>query len=148
MKFEPRVYPFETRLKWTGGKLGDLSLEGEKTVRIACPKEFGGPGGEWTPEHLFVASVEVCVMTTFLWLLGKAGLEIVSYESEARGEARQKGSDFLFTRIVLTPHLECKDWETAEKAMDLLKRAHRDCLICKSLDFEVILSPTVEVPEW
>ena len=145
MKIEPRVYEFATSLRWTHGKLGELSLQGDRALTVACPKEFGGPGGEWTPEHLFVASVEVCIMTTFLWLLAREGVSIVSYRSDAKGEAAMSGGEFRFTRIEVSPHVVCPRHDGVQRIRKLLERAHRECLISKSLKFDVVLSPTLEV---
>ncbi len=147
MKVRPRVYAFETALKWTGERLGELSLLGKRPLRVACPEEFGGPGGEWTPEHLLVAAVEVCIMTTFLWLLEREGLEVVSYESHARGEAAMSRGEFRFVRIRVSPRVVCSRPDHKSLVLSLLQRAHAECLISRSLEFEVVLSPTLEVKQ-
>jgi organic hydroperoxide reductase OsmC/OhrA len=146
MSFKPRVYAFETGLTWKEARLGELTLAEDRAIRVACPVEFGGPGGEWTPEHLFVASVQVCIMTTFLWLIESEGVRIGSYECNSKGEAMTRDGEFKFTRIVVRPRVRCADPGDIEKAMELLKRAHRECLISKSLSIDVILSP--EVKAW
>jgi organic hydroperoxide reductase OsmC/OhrA len=147
MSFEPRVYSFETGLTWKEARLGELTLAGDRAIRVACPKEFGGPDGEWTPEHLFVASVQVCIMTTFLWLIESEGVRIGSYECRSKGEATTRDGEFRFTRIVVRPHVRCENPGDVGKAMKLLERAHRECLISKSLSLDVILSPEVKAME-
>ena len=51
-------YFYETEIEWTGDK--DVKLSGGKLPAIAAgaPPEFKGREGNWSPEHLFVASHE------------------------------------------------------------------------------------------
>ena len=47
------TYPFSVR--WLDGKRGLASApDGLPNIEVASPPQFGGPGGRWTPEHLFV----------------------------------------------------------------------------------------------
>lgn len=39
------------------------------------PPEFGGPERTWSPEHLFVAAVSSCLMTTFRAIAEMSELE-------------------------------------------------------------------------
>lgn len=65
MTNEKHIY--KTNLRWESNRRGVLSAPGLPDLAVATPPEFpGGHPGIWSPEHLFVASAEVCVMTTFL----------------------------------------------------------------------------------
>lgn len=61
-----KIFHYNTQLRWSGERRGDLSSEGKPGLEIAAPPEFKGHPGLWTPEDLFVAAVEICTMTTFL----------------------------------------------------------------------------------
>ncbi|MDI6840610.1 MAG: hypothetical protein QMD71_07170 [bacterium] len=61
--FKPKIYRYKTGTKWTEKHKGILSSEDKQDIEIACPPEFGGHYGCWTPEHLFVSSIEICIMT-------------------------------------------------------------------------------------
>ncbi|MGH9425673.1 MAG: OsmC family protein, partial [Terriglobia bacterium] len=67
---QPKVrfksFTYKTGLKWVEEKSGMLSSSGKPSLKVASPPEFKGEAGVWTPEDLFVASVEICQMTTFL----------------------------------------------------------------------------------
>jgi organic hydroperoxide reductase OsmC/OhrA len=66
MKGKPMKYLYQTHLRWTGEKKGRLSSKGKPDIEVACPPEFGGHPDIWSPEDLFLSSVEVCTMTTFI----------------------------------------------------------------------------------
>ena len=62
-----------------------LRSEGKPALVVNAPPEFKGEPGFWTPEDLFVASVEVCLMLTFVGIAEKRGVSFVSYTSTAEG---------------------------------------------------------------
>ena len=75
---EPKPYFYETEIEWKGEK--DLKLSSAKLPPIAAgaPPEFKGREGNWSPEHLFVASLTVVIRLLclplrnsrkFLWLV-------------------------------------------------------------------------------
>ena len=55
-------------------------------VEVATPPEFAnGMPGIWSPEHLFVAAVNSCLMTTYLAIADNSKLPFVSFSSRATG---------------------------------------------------------------
>ena len=65
MEVRSKTYTYRTCLKWTERKIGMLSSPGKPDLQVATPPEFKGHEGIWSPEDLFMASVNVCVMSTF-----------------------------------------------------------------------------------
>jgi organic hydroperoxide reductase OsmC/OhrA len=57
------TYFYDTEVEWSERRRGNLRSDGLPEVQIAAPPEFQGDAGTWTPEHLFVGSVNVCFMT-------------------------------------------------------------------------------------
>ena len=81
-------HTYTTSLKWVAQRKGTLSSEGLPQVEVATPPQFpGGHPGIWSPEHLFVAAAEVCLMTTFLAIAETSKLEYTEYSSAGRGVA-------------------------------------------------------------
>ncbi len=142
--FKPKVYEYGTSTQWVGEKEGTLVAPQRHRVEVGCPPEFGGKPHYWTPEHLFVASIEVCVMTTFLWLVGKEGYGIISYESEAVGKAQMFGDGFKFGEVEIRPVITVTDKSEIDKIHQLLQSANERCLISKSLTCEVVLNAVVK----
>src|SRR5215211_6373370 len=68
-------YYYTTAVEWTGERHGDLSAPVLPKLKIDAPPEFKGHEGVWTPEHLFVASVNSCFMTTFLAIAENSKLD-------------------------------------------------------------------------
>ncbi|AEV30117.1 putative redox protein, regulator of disulfide bond formation [Sphaerochaeta pleomorpha str. Grapes] len=140
------VHTYHTAVQWSEERKGMLSSEGLSSIEVATPPQFpGGHAGIWSPEHLFVASAEVCLMTTFLSLAEKARLEFQGYHSEARGTLEKTEAGFWMTQIVITPTLVIADEELREKALNLFSKAEKYCLISNSMKTEVRIEPIVEV---
>ena len=59
---------YEVNLLWNSGTQGTLSSpKTPDKIEVATPPEFPkGVKEKWTPEHLFVAAVNSCLMSTFL----------------------------------------------------------------------------------
>lgn len=131
----------------TGLKTGSLgSPESLPPLFVASPPEFGGATGMWSPEHLFVAAVSSCLMTTFRSIADMSGLEVVAYSDSASGTLA-RGNDGLYdmTEITLRPRVVIADPVKADRALRLLEKAEKVCLISRSIRSEVHLEPAVEI---
>ena len=73
-----KKYFYTTEVEWTGERHGDLRAPVLPDMEVDAPPEFKGHDGVWTPEHLFVAAVNSCFMTTFLAIAENSKLEFVS----------------------------------------------------------------------
>ena len=80
IKTKPKKFIYRTNLKWTGSKKGLLSGEDRPTIEVSTPFEFRGHAGIWTPEELFVASVNICIMTTFLYYAEKRNFTFILWK--------------------------------------------------------------------
>ena len=72
------AHNYEVSLQWNHDTLGTVSspLITPK-IDVATPPEFPkGIPGVWTPEHLFVDSVNACLMSTFLAITDNSKLEL------------------------------------------------------------------------
>ncbi len=72
---------YEVNIKWKEARIGKLSSPVlNKTIECATPPEFpDGVPGIWSPEHLFVASINSCYMATFLAIAKNFKIEIESF---------------------------------------------------------------------
>ena len=67
----------------TGGRDGkSVSSDGLLDVRIAPPKELGGPGGATNPEQLFAAGYSACFLSA---LKHVAGMQKIAVPADATG---------------------------------------------------------------
>lgn len=124
---------FKTTLIWRHGKTGVVHVEGRPEMGVATPPEFDGPEGYWSPEDMFLASVNSCIMTTFLYFAERFAVSFESYESGVSGEVELLGGKFAFTKIVVTPRIAIADESGMQKVQDAMSRSERYCLVSASV---------------
>lgn len=132
-------------IDWTEGKQGIARAPGEvPDLAVASPPQFGGPGGLWTPEHLFLGSAAACWMTTFLAVAELSKLEVAAVTVGAEGFL-EKGDDrkFSIARILLRPRVTVRREEDREKALRLIQKAEDACLVARSMRTIIELAPEV-----
>jgi peroxiredoxin-like protein len=142
MAIRPKSHRYTTSVRWTGEKKGMMDVAGKPSVEVATPPEFKGHEGIWSPEDLFVASVNSCIMTTFLAFAGRAGLAFEGYESEAEGLLEFVDGRLIFTKIVVRPRVTLGPGADRKQAEEILHKAEKNCLVSNSIRTEVILEPT------
>jgi len=128
-----REYTYRTSLRWDGERRGTLSAEGLFDLPVATPPEFGGHEGAWTPEHLIVATVQSCLLTTFLYYTNRMGIELVSYSSEAEGLLEMAPDGAAFTRFHVKPRVVVASGDQVAAAREALDKAETACLITASV---------------
>lgn len=143
MEARPKMYLYHTSVKWTEQRKGLITCSGKPNVQVATPPEFKGHEGIWSPEDLFVASANICLMTTFLAVAEKAGLAFSSYESAAEGRLELVEGKFQFTEITLKPTITLKAGADAAKAKELIEKAEANCLISNSMKARVHLEAAI-----
>lgn len=137
-------YSYSTEVEWTGERRGDLSGPDLPELAVDAPPEFKGHEGVWTPEHLFVAAVNSCFMTTFLAIAENSKLEFVSFSADAKGKLEKlEGQGFIMTEVVLRPKLLISHARDAERAGRILEKAEKNCLISKSIKTKTTLESEV-----
>ena len=143
METRPKSYTYHTSVKWTEQRKGVISCVGKPDIQVATPPEFKGHEGIWSPEDLFVASANICLMTTFLAVAERAGLAFTSYESAAEGKLELVDGKFQFTAITLKPTITLPAIADATKTKELIEKAEANCLISNSMKARVSLEPTI-----
>ncbi len=141
---ESHVY--QTSLKWTSERRGVLAADGLPSLEVATPPEFpGGHPGLWSPEHLYTAAAEACLMTTFLAIAANSNLAFKSYESAGEGTMERTDAGYLMTRIVLRPKVVVLEASQVERARRILEKAEKHCLISNSMKTRVQMEPEVTI---
>lgn len=140
-----KSFTYKTSTTWTEGRSGTIGSEGKPTMKISSPPEFKGERGVWTPEDLFVGSVEVCHMTTFLSFAAQKKMTIVSYKSRANGVLEYIDEDYRFTRIVIFPTITVGKDVVETDVHALLREAEKHCLVANSIASIVEVNPTIIV---
>ena len=147
MKMKPIQYPYATSLTWTGEHKGTLSSEGKPDLSVACPPEWGGHPNIWSPEDLFVGSIEVCTMTTFLFLAEREKIDVRSYRSKAKTVAQMLDGDFGIPNVKVDVRIGVLKEEDGPTVERLMKEIEKWCLVSKSMRPEVIIRTKITVEE-
>jgi organic hydroperoxide reductase OsmC/OhrA len=140
---EPKYYP--VRLVWTGGKSGNLTVEGKDAIRTGVPS--GGPeeGKFHSPEDLFVASVTMCYMNGFVEFTRKMRIDFKSFECDAVGILDKVGRSFQVTKIEITAKVAIGSEDIRNKTDRALELAAKYCFIGNSMKSEITYETNVIV---
>lgn len=124
---------------------GNIALKSENMPQLisAPPAEFGGPGDQWSPEHLLVASVADCFILTFRAIARASKLEWISLEASADGVLDRVERVTQFTAITVKATLTVPAGTDEEKARRLLQKSEDACLITNSMTAETHLEADI-----
>jgi organic hydroperoxide reductase OsmC/OhrA len=136
-------FPHHYDVRLSGGD-GPAILAGGSRPEIVGgpPPEFDGREGWWSPEHLLLSSVGLCLMTTFQALARRAGLAVAGYESHVEGVLDKTAAGLAFTSIRTAVELRVAEADRA-RAEQLLQSAKRHCIVANALKPAVELVATV-----
>lgn len=138
---ERKTFSYYANVDWEKGKQGFLT-GGFDNIQVACPPEFGGPGGIISPEDLYVASLAVCLMATFVNRCARNGIELVSYTSKNEGFMEFVGDAYQITKVWLRPTIKIADNSKIDLAKSLLLEAEKVCPVGRSVKSQLILEET------
>ncbi len=131
-----------------GGRNGVVHAEGIlPAISFSPPPEFQGEVGRWTPEHFLVAAVASCFITTFEGIAQTSYLEFDSLRLSAEGVLAKEDIGWRFTEIRLRPTVTVRKEEHRDRAVRLLEKAEKSCLVARSLECRVTLFPAVKIEE-
>ncbi len=140
------IHYYKVNLKWDEGRIGTIASESLPDMKVATPPEFPkGVAGIWSPEHLFVSSVNVCLMTTFLAIAENSSLPFNSFKCEANGKLEKVDGMFMISEIELKPEIIIPEEKYREKAGRLIEKSEKMCLISNSVKTRIILNPIISV---
>ena len=101
---------YEVSVNWQADRKGVMSSPVLNTkIEVVTPPQFPkGIEGIWSPEHLFVAAINSCLMTTFLSIAENSKLEFVSFDSKALGKLEMVDGKYIMSEVTLIKHQPCK----------------------------------------
>ncbi len=137
---------YEVSVNWNTDRKGTLSSPVlEKTIEVATPPQFPkGLEGIWSPEHLFVAAVNSCLMTTFLSFAENSNLHFLNFSSKAIGKLEMVEGKYMISEITLTPIVTITEGAGEDKAKRILKKLESNCLISNSIKTKIFFESEVK----
>lgn len=142
---KPLPHTYEVQLAGTPDGYATVSGAGIPELRSAPPLDFDGPGDAWSPEHLLLAAVETCFLFTLRSVARASKLEFQSLELSGRGKVDRKDGVTRFTEIVLRTRLRLAAGTDKDRALRILEKSEKGCLVSGSLSTPVRLEPEIMV---
>lgn len=140
------IHYYKTTVTWKEGRVGEISEPTLPAITVATPPQFPkGVPNIWSPEHLFVASANVCLMTTFLSIAENSKLDFKTFESEATGKLEKVDGKFIISEIEIRPEVKVSQEKDIERAERILHKAKEHCLISNSMKSKIFLNVIVSL---
>lgn len=141
-----KALPHQYDARLTGGPSGhaEVRAAGLPLLRMAEPVQYDGPGDAWSPEHLLLASVQACFLFTLRAIARLSKVEFTGLELEAAGTVDRQEGVTRFTEIVLRPTLTTGPGVDRTRALALLEKAKKACLVSASLSTPIRLEPEIQ----
>ena len=124
-----------------------VTSPGLEPIETAGPPEFGGPGDVWSPEELLVASVANCFILSFRAVARASRIDWISLECDVDGTLEKVDRVTQFTGFEVKATLVVPPGTNEAKAMKLLEKSDRVCLITNSMKADIHLEAEVIVAE-
>lgn len=137
-------YVYETEVEWTGAR--DLKLASGKLPAIGAgaPAEFSGREENWSPEHLFIASLNSCYVLTLIAISEFSKVGLVSLSSTAKGRLEKvEGSGYQITEIVVRPRVVLAAPGDLPRMPRILEKAKDNCFVSNSIKSAIKIEPEV-----
>ena len=115
---------------------------GNVSLTMSADPAFRGNPELPNPEQLLLAAASSCQLLSFLALVAREGIDVVSYEDSAEALMPDDDKPVRITRITLRPRVVVAPG-SGERVRALLIRAHHDCFIANSIKAEIILEPQI-----
>lgn len=123
---------------------GVLTAGARPQIAGGPPPQFGGQPDWWSPEHLLLSAVSLCLMATFQAFMARQPFEVRRYASTVKGMLDKTADGIVFTSIVIDVAFETAA-ERVDEATRLLEKAKRHCIVSNALRTPVDLRVSTTV---
>lgn len=127
-------------------ELNQFNGEINSCIEVATPPQFPkGVPGIWSPEHLFTAAVNSCLMTTFLSIAENSKLGFINFSCKSKGKLEQVDGKFMMSEVILEPTVIIADEKDRERTERILQKSETACLISNSIKSKITMIPTIKL---
>ena len=146
------IHRYRTELAWHGST-GDGYAAYDRTHRVDAPPgnvsltmsadpAFRGDPELPNPEQLLLAAASSCQLLSFLALVAREGIDVVSYEDRAEALMPVDDKPVRITGITLRPRVVVATGDP-DRVRALMERAHHDCFIANSVNAVITIEPEI-----
>jgi organic hydroperoxide reductase OsmC/OhrA len=108
------------------------------------PPELDGDVDAWSPEHMLLSSLGLCMLTTFEAFAARDRIELLAWCAQVHGTVEQTPEGPNFTSIVLELDIDIAG--NVDQFEDTLEDAKRYCLVQNALRVPVVVETVVRTP--
>jgi organic hydroperoxide reductase OsmC/OhrA len=142
-----RTSTYHTTVRWTGEHWGHLAMGNGPEMKFSAPPDAQGHAGVVTPEDIYVAAANTCVMLMFIWATERFKLKLLSYECRTEGtKLIELDRTESFTRLHFRPVIRIAAGEEPPKVVEArarraLQAAQKYSLVANSVKSEILIEP-------
>jgi organic hydroperoxide reductase OsmC/OhrA len=136
---QTKTFQYTVSLDRARGREGRVSAGERPSIHTAPPGEFpAGDESRWSPEHLYLGSLETCTMLSFLAHAEHNGVPVRGYTAEIEGTVMRRAEDgrYAFVLIRHKPRVVVPAGQR-DAARAIVGKAERDCFISASTNAEI-----------
>jgi organic hydroperoxide reductase OsmC/OhrA len=140
---QTQTYFYEAEAEWLDGKQFKLTSGTLPAIAGGAPPEFHGKEDNWSPEHLFVASMNSCYALTLLAIAELSKIPIASLSSIARGKLEKMPAGYQITEIIVKPRVVIASAGDLTRMPRILDKAKENCFISNSIKSTIKIEPQI-----
>jgi organic hydroperoxide reductase OsmC/OhrA len=106
--------------------------------------EQGGDVNAWSPEHMLLSALGLCMLTTFEAFAARDGIEILAWDAKVGGTVAPTPEGLMFSSIVL--ELDMSLDGNVDRVEATLEDAKQYCLVLNALRIPVVIETQLRSP--
>ena len=153
-----RIQKYKLDLTWDGNRgAGTMTytsydrdftsqVEGKHTIAGSSHPAFRGNKDRYCPEELLLTSLSSCHMLWYLHMCAAHEVVVLDYKDNPimEMEVKEFGNGDIRS-ATLSPTVRIASLDQRDQALAMHQKAHEKCFIAKSINFDIILKPTILV---
>jgi organic hydroperoxide reductase OsmC/OhrA len=136
----PFPHHYQTWLVRTLSSRARLEAPPRPMIAGGPPPELDGDASSWSPEHMMLNAIGLCLLTTFEAFAARDRLDLVAWEARVGGMVDKATTGLQFTKYQVEIDMEVSDIERARATLD---EAQRHCLIINALRAPVVIDAKI-----
>jgi organic hydroperoxide reductase OsmC/OhrA len=134
----PLPHEYEVSVGWGPDGSGVVTAGIRPEILGGPPPQFGGRAELWSPEHLLLSALSLCLMSTFHVFLSRQPFCVTHCSSRVKGVLVKTATSIAFSSIVIEVEFEAAA-HRIEDVKRLLDTAKRHCIVANALKTPVEL---------
>jgi organic hydroperoxide reductase OsmC/OhrA len=136
----PFPHHYQTTLVRTLGSRARVEAAPRAAIAGGPPVELDGDATSWSPEHLLLSAVGLCLLTTFEAFAARDKVDLLAWEAQVHATVAKTSSGLTLTKLLLEVDMEVGDVAQARETLEVAKR---HCLVSNALSVPVEIVPTI-----